>query len=363
MRRSILCATILAGALPFAAQAGVITAWNGDNVVTDPGPYIAEVPYYSVIYDQDVTGGTGGATTNGRIAFEEPEATAPGLKVVNDGPDLNPNQDFTNCVMASSPATCESPFQSGKRFKQQITDIGPIDMVFDVSDEEGDTAYRVFQKVSNYTDGKLGGFDIELGFGLGDGFEMSIDGDGLGFDLTEGARARFPFGLFGDADTNQNHQTDGFFDPTARSGFNVSLTEDLLSTESLFGMYDDFFGAWLNFDNVPQGYFWDDDGDPETEALLVAYQNDQGDWVDSDGLVVNEQDLIDAGYEIGIIEDLANLNVDYFLQIGDVTGWSSWDGQTASFTLRLTPNEVPVPATLSLLGMGALLLGARRRKS
>jgi hypothetical protein len=358
----MLYVSILAGALPFAAQAGVITAWNGDNVVTDPGPYVDETTYYSVIYDQDVTGGTAGATTNGRIAFEPPEATDPGLKVVNDGPDLNPNQDFTNCIMASSVATCESPFQSGKRFKQQITDTGPIDLVFDVTDSDAETAYRVFQKVSNYTNGQLGGFDIELGFGLGGGFVMSVDDDGLGFDLTEGASARFPFGLFGDADTNQNHDTDGFFDPTARSGFNVSLTEDLLSTESLFGMYDDLFGAWLNFDSVPQGYFWDDDGDPTTDAVLMAYLNDEGQWVDRDGLVVDEQDLIDAGYYVGIIEDLANLNVDYFLLIGDVTGWSTWNGETASFTIRLTPNEVPVPATLSLLGIGALLLGARRRR-
>jgi len=330
--------------------------------VTDPGPYTDEVTYYSVIYDQDVTGGTTGATTNGRIAFEPPEATDPGLKVVNDSPDLNPGQDFTNCIMASSTATCESPFQSGKRFKQQITDVGPIDLVFDVSDEDSTTAYRVFQKVSNYTDGRLGGFDIELGFGLGDGFVMSIGGDGLGFDLGEGASTQFPFGLFGDADTSPNHDTDGFFDPTSRSGFNVSLSEDLLSTESLFGMYEDLFGPWLSIGMVPQGYFWDDDGDPTTDAILMAYLNDEGQWVDRDGLVVDEQDLIDAGYEIGIIEDLANVNVNYFLLIGDVTGWRTWNGETASFTIRLTPNEVPVPATLSLLGMGALLLGARRRR-
>jgi len=363
MRRNILCATILAGVLPFSAQAGVISGWNQDNVITDPGPYIDDVTYNSVVYDQDVTGGIGGATTNGRVIFTPPEAGAPGIKVVNDGADLNPNQDIPNCIMASSTATCESPFQSGKRFKEQITNIGPIDLVFDVTDSDAETAYRVFQKVSNFTNGRLGGFDIELGFGLGDGFAMSIDGDGLGFDLVEGATTQFPFELFGDADTNPNFTIDGFFDPDSRAGFNVNLAEDILSTEGLFGTYDDLFGQWLNIGAVPEGYFWDHDGDPLTEDLLMAYKNDEGQWIDRDGLVVDEADLIAAGYELALVTDLANVNVNYFLLIGDVTGWSTWNGETASFTIRLNPTEVPVPATLSLLGMGALLLGLRRRKS
>ncbi len=113
-----------------SAQAGVISDWNTNNVVTEPGPYTDGEVYHSTIYDRDVSGGTSGAETNGRIAFEPPEGEAPGLKVVTDGPDLNDKRDFNDCIMAAGGATCEDGFQSGKRFKMQATDTGAIDMVF-----------------------------------------------------------------------------------------------------------------------------------------------------------------------------------------------------------------------------------------
>ncbi|WP_321392982.1 choice-of-anchor F family protein [Emcibacter sp.] len=369
--------TTLSGATAFA---GTITEWNTDNVTVPAGPYVDDVTYYSTIYNQDVTGGTAGANTNGRIAFTPPESTGPGITVINDEPFPGSGNAIPDCIIATG-GECQGPFQSGKRFKLQITDSGAIDLVFNVSEDDEVNSYRVYEKIINATGGRLDGFDIELGFGLGDGFVQSTAGDGLGFDLSEGSKANFPFGLFGDASTNQNHDLDGFFDTTARAGFLTNLSEDSLSSDGLFGIYEEMFGPWIALSMIPEGYFWDHDGDPETDAILMAWLNADGEWEmrrEEDGsepspiapTIVTEQDLIDAGYLLGEIEDLANLNVDYYVSIGDISSWLTYEqGQaspfgTASFTLRLIANEVAEPAALGLLGLGlGGLLLARRRKS
>lgn len=43
------------------------------------------------------------------------------------------------------------------------------------------------------------------------------------------------------------------------------------------------------------------------------------------------------GYLDGPIEDLANLNLNYFIEIGDISTWPGFSGDTAQFTLRITP--------------------------
>lgn len=253
----------------------------------------------------------------------------------------------------------------------QATAPGSVDLVFDVEQNDELNSYRVFQKVINATDGDLAGFQVELGFGLGDNFLPSIGGDGLGFNLNERQNARFPFGLFGDASTNQNHSIDGFFDQDSRSGFLVNLEEDLFDAQDLFGSYPALFGSWMSRSQVPDAYFWDNDGDPTTDDILMAYLNEDGEWVQAreavgdvaeplPPTVVTEQSLIDAGFILGEIEDLSNVNVDYFVSIGDITDWLTFDNGVANFTLRLTTFEVPAPATLLLFAVGLPLLARRR---
>jgi len=48
-----------------------------------------------------------------------------------------------------------------------------------------------------------------------------------------------------------------------------------------------------------------------------------------------------AGYQTGPIEDLANVNLNYYIEVKDPTGWTTYNGDTgeATFTLRITPIE------------------------
>jgi len=45
------------------------------------------------------------------------------------------------------------------------------------------------------------------------------------------------------------------------------------------------------------------------------------------------------GYVRGPIEDLANLNLNYFIEVGEISSWPGYDAvsETATFTLRITP--------------------------
>jgi hypothetical protein len=158
-----LIATVAAAPLCMAmsAQAAVITGWNTANVVV--GPTVADGETgFSVIYDRDPA--AAGAVTNGRVAYSAPEANTPGMTVLTDnaatssGPNPIPLQ---GCILASSTASCESGFQSGKRFKNQVTGTGPIDFVFDVAANdtpEGQEPYQVYHRLVNQTGLALSGF-------------------------------------------------------------------------------------------------------------------------------------------------------------------------------------------------------------
>ena len=374
-----------------SAQAGVISDWNTNNVVTDPEPYTDGEVYYSTIYDRNVAGGTSGAETNGRIAFEPPEGAAPGLRVVTDGPDLNDKRDFNDCIMAASGVgtTCESGFQSGKRFKMQATESGPVDLVFNLEPSDETKRYRVFHKMSNYTGGRLSGMEVQLGYGVGDSFQPSVEGDGLSF-VTEDTEIRegafFPFGLFGDAEEHPHHTLSGFFDTESRAGYNLDFNEDSLLTGDMYGMYDDLFGDWMANGEVPDGFFWDHDNDPETEDILMAYQNEDGEWIqrreestDADGnpiavptdaFTTSLEELQGEDYYQDVIEDLANLNLNYFLSVGDVGAFDEFDMTSqqelpgSTFTMRVSSvsaSQVPAPQPVALLVGGLLLLMAGRR--
>lgn len=439
----------MAGALvvPGVASASSITgvSWDTSNTI-DLG-LNSEGTGSTKIYDRDVTGGVGDAVTNGQLVYTPPEAIASGLQVINDGYTGTKTQDFDGCIMTSNPGDgvtnpCDGEFQSGKRIKQQITDIGPIDLVFGVerddatSDngvsvedaDDGSLLYQVYHRLINVTGGMLDGFTVELGTGVGDGeggFVRSGDDDGLSFsqDVRFGpdnlaAFSQFPFGLFGSlTQPNPNPlNLPGFFDTTARAGFNVSLGEDVIESTGMYGAYDDLFGSWLSQDMVPNGLLYDyEDG---KDPLVMAWAREDG-WeflrctetadngcIGSDpqvpdlgvGPLASEffaydfgnnedgiseamfdyiaENLVDIngnplGFEEGAdvfkpfllvdaIEDLANLNLSFAILLG-----AEFEGD--SFTLRVTANEVnpiPLPAAAPLLiaGLGALGFAARRRR-
>jgi hypothetical protein len=403
----------LAGTASSLGHAAVITGWNTDNVVTTPPPAVGD-DGFSVIYDSTTTSG---ANTSGYIKFTPPEGESPGLDVENDTPASASasSSDVDNCILAagSPDPTCNGERQTGKRFKLDRTAFDPIDLVFDVDADgtfntiDNDGLYKVFGKYGNATGSAIESFTVGLGFGIGDLFTASTDGDGLGFvDFGTDPKNNqfstlFAAGLFGPVDPPE-HPLEGYFSDS-RTGFNLDLkSEDLFESAGLFGDYGNLFGDWLSYDQVPDGYFYDNDGDPLTDAILMANQEDDGTWsvnrgIDSlgnvftlddaarlTGLTLDQViDALNANFTapscdiatagtaclagVGAIEDLAKFNLTFFL---DQIGLPGSDGGPLlagfdQFTLRITAVEsVPAPGVLSLLGLGLLgLSGVRRRRS
>jgi len=63
--------------------------------------------------------------------------------------------------------------------------IGPVDLVFTVSDTGGVTEYQFREGVFNNTGLDWGAYHIELGYGVGAAFDKSTAGDGLDFDAPD----------------------------------------------------------------------------------------------------------------------------------------------------------------------------------
>jgi hypothetical protein len=265
-----------------------------------------------------------------------------------------------------------------------------------------DGLYKVFQAFGNDTGSLLGSFRVTLGTGVGTGFLASTINDGLSFVQTFGNKepnnsqfsALFSNGLFGGID--DVHPLEGYFS-NLRTGFDLAFDglDSFLST-GLFGAYDGLFGSMLSYDKLPQGYFFDNDGNPDTDNVLIAHQLADGSWVqnrsiDSTGTVgtlafgnagtaysdlnamvaalslatgLKQCDAVVLGTKClagsGAIDDLAKFNLSFFI---NPTGF---EGQ--EFTLRyassLIPAEVPEPGALALvmLGLGAMGVTARRRR-
>jgi hypothetical protein len=231
-------------------------AWNLDNISVEvpDGSFDSATGAYTVgkagLYYSDVSDGSG--TVTGTVVGKSwPVGEPPGIKVVNDDLDVN-NGKPTSCLLTTSyleggyldvatplPTICSSGFQSHKRFKVNMGPNsigGAVDLVFNVEPDEGSRDYQVFQKINNYTDHRLEGFTLQVGFGIGDSFQAA--GDAV---LTREGDA--PLSLSTPAE---------IFDADQLATF----------SHGLFGPADEHF---------PEDGFFDDDGDPTTDPTLLAF--------------------------------------------------------------------------------------------
>ncbi|BCN93312.1 hypothetical protein THMIRHAM_10970 [Thiomicrorhabdus immobilis] len=271
-----------------------------------------------------------------------------------------------------NPTLCDSPFQTHKRFKvsalpTSIDDAdgtvnNAIDIVFNLDTGATSTAetalrrYSVLQKLNNYTGSRLAGYKIELGFGVGNNFakidttnttltdqlHLSVGaGDGSDF-WSSGDLATFSAGLFGPADPPK-HPNDGFFS-NATANYPVTLTDAglLESSGVLASNYTSLFGDWIPSNVAPSGVFYDDDNDPTTDAVLVAFWNN-GQWLY--GQAQSFAPVPDATltqwadnslYSVGVIEDLLNLGLSYMVEVGDVNTIVTQSSYN-NFTIRMIP--------------------------
>ena len=302
-------------------------------------------------------------TGDGYILIDTDELVVePGAKAVTTV--LN-NNDFTsgngfspsgveNCLMASSPAVCDSPKNSGKRIKNNLTGRGAFEHIYNVKTSGGVTEYQNFAKVTNRTGARLLGYQVIVGTGTGANFTPASASDQAGLlsmdnvlPLTaqasawEGAsqaegqnplqRTWFPEGLFG---TKEDMST-GYFSTENAGFFFETVGTDTLSTAGMFEntVYAQFFGnGVLTRGQEPQALFLDN-GDPEIEDDIQFWKAGNL-WLDSAGVVADTaavEALIASSpdYYVATIEDLTNLNLNFSMDIGDLTA-----GQ---FTVRYVP--------------------------
>jgi hypothetical protein len=384
--------------VPSASGAEGFGGWNLGNVtITVPGGSFDEgTGAYTIgpdgLYQGDVDDGAGTVMAI-VLAKDYPVGEPPGIKIVND--DLLVKEPKPqDCILATSyledhyldsgdpqQVICSSPFQSHKRFKVAMLPgmvdgegSESVDLVFNVEPDAVARDYQVFQKINNWTGKRLEGFRIEVGFGVGAAFQtvseagvplasLSVSVPGTIWDPED--LATFSHGLFGPAD--KHFPNDGFFDDV-RAGFQIDeypkepgTKDTLTATTMLASNYADVppgagavanqFGPWLPNIWLPQGIFFDDDADPETDDQLVAWYgynpaNARYEWMyGGNGVVGTAFGAVTAEvlaawsadplYNIGVIDDLVNIGLNYLVTIGDVTTFPASANNT--FTIRITP--------------------------
>ena len=437
-------ASIILMGVSLSAQTGQIpgdpNGWNRDNVnvrILDvdgneigiyPGtPIPPDGAYESDIYDMTFIDGLSGETLMATlVAKNPPVGIPPGVKVLNDQV-VEPSQP-ESCIMATAVGTtCGSAFQTHKRYKvlmkpNMVDGAGSdsVDLVFNANNIGGAVEeYRVFQKINNWTDQRLTGFKLEVGFGIGGAFQnaaasgaaanLSVEVDQYFKDPDK--KTNFSHGLFGPIEPpNWNDPgafTGGFFDDQSRVGYRIQEVDTATYesvpdpvTGGIFGRYEDVlpedpispagmagfaqFGDWLPTIYMPQGVFFDEDDNPKTDDVLMAWWGynancstapmpvNTGDycwmygdvnyynWIDNlpdpaalgfikDVITTNYQPVsqttfdawsTDSRYYVDTVDDLANLNLNYVVNVGTVDAtWPTWDvpSSTATFTIRVTP--------------------------
>ena len=295
--------------------------------------------------------------------------------ILTDFTALTSRGDVTNCLMANNPTVyCDSAGGSGKRIKTWLTGRSPFDIRLRTqsSAEFPSVDYFTFGKTSNFTGARLMGLSLQLlaadGTPMGSLdpaaavlFNTAATGIGLG--------ARLPDGLFG---AGGQEGEIGFFnsDPAALS---LTPTIDALDFGALSNpFYVANFGTGM-LDNtmLPDGLFWDDNGDPSDESALVAWNNIAGggwtygiielpenldarlaELAASLGVTVPElgytagalvpAEIVAAAqanglFAVDVIEDLRNANLNFTLTVGNL--------ETGEFTLRFVPRFAPIVET------------------
>jgi uncharacterized protein YhjY with autotransporter beta-barrel domain len=250
--------------------------------------------------------------------------------------------------------------------------------------------YFTFGKTSNFTGARITGLSIELLDANGNpmGAEDRAAAEAVLFNLSPDldeklqVNAGLPDGLFGEGG---NEGEIGFFvgpDPTDKAKLNLVVEEsDLLgfgdldptdgSETAMFTnqFYLDNFGtAFLDDTMVPDGLFWDDNGDPTDESALIAWNNPAGGgWTYGNIALAADQparaqeiadalgvDVADLQYTPGglvpqeivalaqsnglfavdAIEDLRNANLNFTITVGNP--------EEGEFTLRIKPLFAPI---------------------
>lgn len=303
-----------------------------------------------------------------------------GIKVIND--DLNVlHGKPINCIMTTSyrdigyldtanpqPVICSSDFQTHKRFKINLlpstiegTPAGgwgtAVDLVFNLDPSDTNITarrYQVLQKINNYTDKRLDGFSIEvldenesinsaltlsLGYGEGDNGTNIWD---------ENELANMSHGLWGPID---NHFPEpGFFDQyrayypvtfDTPENNSVAYTGDMGASN-----YQAIFGNWLPSIWAPKGIFHDDDMNPATDGVLIAFwgtipgERYSGTPAWHKGFIDNWEIPTTAEleswqgewYAEETIEDVLNLGLNYIVNVGENAKIGS------TFIIRITPH-------------------------
>lgn len=197
-------------------------------------------------------------------------------------------------------------------------------------------------------------------------------------------RSFYAAGLFGDEEKtlidNSIERTIGFFSAEERVAllFNSSraagdIQDELVAEYGVnfdpntglptTNVWTENFGAStaiVDYNVIPEGLFWDNDGDPSTDNVLMAAFLD-GEWVtyremnngafstgfDADGTPIAFTDgtrkvltqaeidafLASGIYGLDVVEDIAKVNTNFSLDIGDYSG---------EFTLRFVPIFAPI---------------------
>lgn len=198
-------------------------------------------------------------------------------------------------------------------------------------------------------------------------------------------------GLFGAPD--KHHTTSGYFNPYVRANFGLLAGETHVYTTGLAAVHTDLFGEWLPGDQMKGAMYFDADGIIYTDNILMAscpgnFDEEAGNsgvataecdqacadnlgcdapWVtyresadvtqNADGtynipapvgtdvrapIAVTADQIAawkaDPNWAPGDIDDLANVNINSYMNVSNANSWPTSDGMgNASFTIRVTP--------------------------